>query len=85
MLLTNSRFIRRSPLALLRPHCKRPRRRAAERSDEFAPSKANAHLPLPCEGAYSARIARTERAVLTLGNAGQVGLRELTILDTLLD
>jgi hypothetical protein len=27
--------------------CKRPRRRAAESSDEFAPSKANAHLPLP--------------------------------------
>ena len=26
----------------------RPRCRAAERSDEFAPSKANAHLPLLC-------------------------------------
>ena len=29
------------------------RRRAAERSDEFSPSKANAHLALPCEGTLS--------------------------------
>jgi hypothetical protein len=33
-------------VALLRPRRKRPRRRAAERSDEFAPFKANAHLTL---------------------------------------
>ena len=26
-----------------------PNRRPAERGDEFAPSKANAHLALPCE------------------------------------
>jgi hypothetical protein len=32
---------------LLRPRRERPRRRAAESSDEFAPSKKNAHLPLP--------------------------------------
>src|SRR5262249_35467160 len=32
---------------LLRAGRDRPRRRAAESSDEFAPSKANAHLPLP--------------------------------------
>ena len=35
------------PAALLRPRRQRPRCRAAERGDEFAPSKANAHLPLP--------------------------------------
>jgi hypothetical protein len=35
-------------LWLLRAHCERPRRcRAAEPSDEVAPSKANAHLPFP--------------------------------------
>jgi hypothetical protein len=37
------------PPALLRPRRERPCCRAAERSDEFAPSKANAHQPLPCE------------------------------------
>jgi hypothetical protein len=36
-------------VALLRARRERPRRRAAERSDEFAPSKANGHLALPCE------------------------------------
>jgi hypothetical protein len=37
-------------VALLRVRHERPcSRRAAERSDEFAPSKANAHLALPCE------------------------------------
>jgi hypothetical protein len=35
--------------ALLCSCRERPSRRAAERSDEFAPSKANAHLALPCE------------------------------------
>jgi hypothetical protein len=34
-------------VALLRARRERPRHRAAESSDEFAPSKANAHLPLP--------------------------------------
>jgi hypothetical protein len=34
-------------VALLRPRRERPRHRAAEPSDEFAPSKANAHLALP--------------------------------------
>ena len=33
--------------ALLRPRRERPSRRAAEPSDEFAPSKPNAHVPLP--------------------------------------
>jgi hypothetical protein len=37
-------------LALLRARRERPSRRTAERSDEFAPSKANAHLPLPVRG-----------------------------------
>jgi hypothetical protein len=37
----------------LRARRERPRRRAAEPSDEFAPSKANAHLALPCEGTLS--------------------------------
>jgi len=35
---------------LLRPRRERPHDcRAAEPSDEFAPSKAKPHLPLPCE------------------------------------
>jgi hypothetical protein len=33
-------------VALLRPRRERPRRRAAEPGDEFAPSKAKPHLPL---------------------------------------
>jgi hypothetical protein len=37
-------------VALLRARRERPsRRRAAERSDEFAPWKAKGHLPLPSE------------------------------------
>jgi hypothetical protein len=40
-------------VALLRVSRERPSRRAAERSDEFAPSKANAHLPLPWDGVLS--------------------------------
>jgi hypothetical protein len=36
--------------ALLRVRRQRPRRRAAAPSDEFAPSKANAHLALPYRG-----------------------------------
>jgi hypothetical protein len=36
-------------VALLRARRERPRRRAAESSDDFAPSKPNAHVPLPCE------------------------------------
>jgi hypothetical protein len=35
-------------VALLRPRRERPCRRAAECGHEFAPSKANAHLALPC-------------------------------------
>jgi hypothetical protein len=38
------------PLAPLRACRERPSRSATESSDEFAPSKANAHLALPCEG-----------------------------------
>jgi hypothetical protein len=38
------------PVGPLRARRERPRgSRAAERSDEFAPSKANAHLALPCD------------------------------------
>jgi hypothetical protein len=37
-------------VALLRARRERPRRRAAEPSDEFASSKANAHLALLCLG-----------------------------------
>src|SRR6516225_9014788 len=37
----------------LRARRERPRNRRAATSDEFAPSKANAHLPLPCERALS--------------------------------
>jgi hypothetical protein len=39
------------PIALLRVRCERPRRRAAESSDEFTPSKA--HLSFPCQEALS--------------------------------
>jgi hypothetical protein len=35
-------------VTLLRVRRERPSRRAAQRSDEFAPSKANAHLALLC-------------------------------------
>jgi hypothetical protein len=35
--------------ALLRACGKWPNRRAAESGDEFAPSKVNPHLPLPCQ------------------------------------
>jgi hypothetical protein len=38
----------------LRARRDRPCHRAAEPNDEFAPSKANAHLPLPCEEAIEA-------------------------------
>jgi hypothetical protein len=37
-------------LGLLRARHERPRRRAAECSDEISPPKANAHLTLPREG-----------------------------------
>jgi hypothetical protein len=36
-------------VALLRAHSEWPYSRAADSSDEFAPSKANAHLALLCE------------------------------------
>jgi hypothetical protein len=39
-------------VALLCARRERPSRRAAESSDEFAPSKANAHLPLLCRETY---------------------------------
>jgi hypothetical protein len=42
------------PAALLRPRRERPRRRAAKRSNEFAPSKKNAHLALPYLEPYEA-------------------------------
>ena len=62
-------------VALLRPCRERPRRRAAKERDEFAPSKANPHLALPCEGTYRGRIARPERPVLTVEDEGDAGLR----------
>ena len=43
-------------VALLRVRRERPRRRAAESGNEFAPSKANAHLPLLCREPYRGRI-----------------------------
>jgi hypothetical protein len=45
-------------VALLGMRRERPRRRAAERSDEFSPSKANAHLSLLCQGTQWGRIAQ---------------------------
>jgi hypothetical protein len=59
------------PVALLRPRHERPRRRATEHSDEFAPSKANAHLTLLCERtAIGGRIAQPKRPVLAFGTRG---------------
>src|SRR5262249_42442502 len=52
---------------LLRGRRERPRRRAAERSDEFAPSKANRHPALPCEETHEGRIARYQRSVVGSG------------------
>jgi hypothetical protein len=43
---------------LLAPRYKRQRRRAAECGDEFAPSKANAHLPLLGREPYEKKIAQ---------------------------
>src|SRR5262249_40385433 len=63
-------------VALLRgAGAKRPRRRsAAESGDEFTPSKANPHLPLPCEARarepYRWRIARPKPAVLSTSGGG---------------
>src|SRR6516165_6844004 len=46
-------------VALLRLRRERPRRcRAAEETDEVAPSKKNAHLSLPRREPYEAEIAR---------------------------
>src|SRR5262249_31403050 len=46
---------------LLRMRRERPCRRAADKRDELAPSKANAHLALPlCEGTYRGRVARSK-------------------------
>src|SRR6516165_1799063 len=50
--------------------------RAAEPNDEFAPSKPNAHVPLPVRGnPYRWRIARPERPVLYLQEEGRVAPR----------
>src|SRR5262249_51826763 len=51
------------PVALLRACRKRPRRRGAECSDEIAPSKANAHLTLPCLEPYRGMIAQPKAVV----------------------
>jgi hypothetical protein len=60
--------------SLLRPRRERPRRRAAEPSDEFAPFKANPHLPLPCEapceGALSRQDSTAQAFGPTFGNRG---------------
>src|SRR5262249_58409312 len=48
-------------VALLRPRRERPRRRAAEPSDEFAPSKAKHHPPLPSPMGTLSRQSSTAR------------------------
>ena len=48
-------------------------RAGRESGDEFAPSKANAHLPLLCREPYEARIARLKLVVLILGRLQVVG------------
>ena len=56
---------------LLPPRDKRPGSRAAERSDEISPSKANGHPALPCDGTLSGgRVARAKRAVLAFRTRG---------------
>ena len=52
---------------------KRPSHRAAERSNEFARLKANAHQPLLCREPYRGRIARLKPVVLILGRLQVVG------------
>jgi hypothetical protein len=47
-------------VALLRARRQRPRCRAAEKSDELAPRKKNAHLSLPRREPYEAEIARAK-------------------------
>ena len=73
--------------ALLRPRRERPRRcRAAEKRDEFTPSKANAHMPSRAGKRYRGRIARLKPVVLTFQDAGQgSACGKLTVLDTLPD
>jgi hypothetical protein len=67
-------------VALLRARRERPSGdRAAERSDEFAPSKANPHLALLCEARARepdrGRIARQKPWVLPSGGEARPGLR----------
>jgi hypothetical protein len=62
-------------VALLRDCRERPRRRAAESSDELASSNTNAHLALPCEARarehYQRSIALLQPVVLTPGGAAR--------------
>jgi hypothetical protein len=53
------------PHRLLRARGERPRRRAAQPSDEFAPSKENAHLALRCREPYEKKNS-TAQAVSPL-------------------
>ena len=55
---------------LLRARHARPRRRAAECSQQFPPSDGDCHTPLPCE-VRNAKIPRHERAVLTARHLAQ--------------
>jgi hypothetical protein len=56
---------------LLRAHCKRPSGRAAECEDEFAPSKANAHLGLPSEEALSGQSSTPQATGPGLRDEGE--------------
>jgi hypothetical protein len=68
-------------VALLRTRRERPSSRAAERSDEFAPSKPNAHVPIL--GREPCKMSQACGPYFRTPAGGR--LRELTILDTLPD
>ena len=61
-------------VALLRPRRERPNRRAAECSDEFAPSKAEPHLALPCQGTLWRQNSTAQACGPHLQIRGRAGL-----------
>src|SRR5262249_48026574 len=59
------------PLTLLRARRKRPRDRAAKRSDQFPSSDSDRHEALPCEGSLvKETVSHRKCAVLTLKDGG---------------
>jgi hypothetical protein len=63
-------------LGLLLLRRERPCRRAAEPGDEVAPSKANAHLALPCETPVDQPVARASTEQAAPGFRERTGSRD---------